>query len=68
MTEERLTELEIRLTHQEALIETLNDTLIEQQRLIEKIMTELTVLRERMAAAGLSDMATLAEETPPPHY
>ena len=68
MSEERLNELEIRMTHHEALIETLDGIVIEQQRMIDQLKAELAAIRQRLLAAGLSDIAAQAEEKPPPHY
>jgi SlyX protein len=68
MDEDRLNELEIRLTHQEALIETLDSALIEQQKLIDQLRLEVTGIRQRLLAAGISDIAMQSEETRPPHY
>ena len=68
MSDDRLEELEIRLTHQEALIDTLDTALIAQQKLIEQLKYELAGVRQRLQAAGISDIAMPSEETPPPHY
>ena len=68
MSDDRLNELEIRLTHQEALIEALDTALIGQQKLIDQLRYELTAVRRRLQAAGISEIAAQSEETPPPHY
>ena len=68
MSDDRLDELEIRLTHQDALIESLDTALIAQQKLIDQLRHELAAVRQRLQAAGISDIAMQSEETPPPHY
>lgn len=66
--DERIVELETRLAFQEQSIQTLNETVIEQARQIERLSGELEALKQRMRAIAPSIIATEAEETPPPHY
>ncbi|MDD3518809.1 MAG: SlyX family protein [Chromatiales bacterium] len=66
--EDRIVDLEIRIAHQERAIEELGDALLGQQRLIDALHHELEVLRERLRAIPLSNVARPDEETPPPHY
>lgn len=66
--ENRVTELEIRLAYQEATIETLNQSVIAQQRRIDELTLQLQRLSDRLAAAAPSLVAPPSEETPPPHY
>jgi len=63
--EDRVTELEIKLTYQERLIETLNQALIEQQAEIDALKRQLAVLDERTGSVPLPD--TPGDEAPP-HY
>lgn len=61
--EKRITELEIKLTHQERLLDTLNEIVIEQR-------TEIDALKKRLEDYGRV-LANLDEEPanePPPHY
>jgi uncharacterized coiled-coil protein SlyX len=60
---ERVTELEIKVTHLERLVETLNSVLIAQRG-------ELDALAKRVAALEDQLHAALDEPTdgPPPHY
>ncbi len=62
-SDERLTELEIKLTHQEHLLETLNQVIIEQQ-------AELESMRARLARfeRTVSNLEEEPANEPPPHY
>lgn len=60
----RLTELEIRYTHQARLLDELDGVVLEQRRVIDRLVQEVTRLRDRLDAA--SDEAPGDE--PPPHY
>lgn len=69
--DERIIDLEIRLTHQEATLQTLNDVVAAQQQTIDRLMLDLEVLRQQlraMAAAAGPLMARPEDEPPPPHY
>ncbi len=66
--EPRIAELEMKLTFQETIIEELNQALIEQQFLIDKMQVQLRYLVNKLKDVHPSNIATQAEETPPPHY
>lgn len=66
--EPRIAELEMKLTFQETIIEELNQALIEQQFLIDKMQVQLRYLVNKLKNVQPSNIATQAEETPPPHY
>lgn len=66
--ESRLTDLEIRLTHQEAALEELTHTVLEQDRLIVDLRGELEYLKGLLKDLAPSAVAPASEETPPPHY
>lgn len=66
--EPRIAELEMKLTFQETIIEELNQALIEQQFLIDKMQVQLRYLVNKLKDVQTSNIATQAEETPPPHY
>lgn len=63
--EDRVTELEIKLTYQERLVETLNQALIEQQAEIDVLKRQLAQLHERLGSVALPDPP---DGEPPPHY
>ena len=66
--DERITELEIRLTHLENTIDVLNQTIIEQHNLIDQLQLQISILEKKLKASAASNIAHESEETPPPHY
>jgi len=68
--ENRLTDLEIRITHQEVNIDTLSDALLAQQRLIEQLQRQLEAMGSRLRdMEGRGDQGgDHRPEPPPPHY
>ena len=66
--EQRLTDLEIRITHQEATLETLNDVIVRQQQLIDSLSNELRSTRKRLNELDTSADIPVRPEPPPPHY
>jgi len=65
--ETRLTDLEIRLTHQEAALDEMNSVLLKQYSLIEELRGEMATLQRQLQDMGTGITANPAEETPP-HY
>jgi SlyX protein len=68
MEDTRLVDLEIRLTHQEATLQALNDVVAEQQRLIAQLRKEVETLKRQLRDMTPMNIAAPWEETPPPHY
>ena len=66
--EQRIAELEMKSAFQETAIEELNQSLIEQQFLIDKMQVQLRYLVNKLKDMHPSNIASQAEETPPPHY
>ena len=66
MTEERITELEVKLAFAEDLLETLNQTVFRQQAQIERLVREVRELREQMESLPV-EQRSLRDELPP-HY
>jgi SlyX protein len=66
--ENRVTELEIRLTHLEDTIEVLNKTIIKQHDDIDLLQLQVSQLVKKIKASQSSPVALESEETPPPHY
>ena len=64
----RMDELETKVAFQENTIEQLNQALIEQQFIIDKMQLQLRYLAQKLNDVQPSNIATQAEETPPPHY
>ena len=64
--EERLVNIESALAHVEQLMESLNETTVEQAKSIRRLTQQMDQLTDRMAA---EDMKTAKENiTKPPHY
>ena len=66
--EQRITELEIRLTHFEDTVEILNQTIIKQNDEINTLQLQVSILEKKIKASQSSPVAHESEETPPPHY
>ena len=66
MSEERITNLEIKLSFTEDLIEKLNETVYKQQQQIEFLYRELKAIKEQTSSSG-GGGASLKDEIPP-HY
>ena len=65
---ERLEYLESRVAFQDDTIEQLNQELAERQKLQEKMRRQLDAIINKLREAAPSQIASQAEETPPPHY
>lgn len=63
----RVTELEVKLTFAEDLLETLNRTVYRQQAQIDQLQQELRMLRQQMQQALPAEPHSLRDEIPP-HY
>lgn len=66
--ETRLTDLEIRLTHQEAALDELTRTVMRQENMIGELSRRLEQMVGILREVAASPIASEAEETPPPHY
>jgi SlyX protein len=64
----RLIELEIRITHQEATLQTLNDVIAVQQRSIDQLYKDIETIKRQFNDIASSNLAMPGEESPPPHY
>lgn len=64
----RITELEIRLTHQDELLEQLNQVVISQQNQIDKLETQLEQISKSSKVSNGSGIKDISLEVPPPHY
>lgn len=65
---DRITELEIKLSFQEELLDTLNQTVIRQQQQMDLLQQQLRVLYQQVKNyAGATDSGMQQQEIPP-HY
>lgn len=65
--EERVTELESRLAFQDDTIQALNDELVVQQRLLERLQLQVAALAKRQEDIS-GQLESTEDEAPPPHY
>ncbi|XKM13143.1 SlyX family protein [Orbaceae bacterium ac157xtp] len=65
---DRIEKLETKISFQELTIEALNQMVIELQSESAKLKEQLSLLSTKLKTAQVSNIASLAEETPPPHY
>ena len=66
--EQRIIELETRLSYQDHTIEQLNEVVTAQQRQIDRLEDGLRAIRAHLQAGTSSGIRRPDEETPPPHY
>ena len=66
-TDHRLTELEIKASFNEDLLDQLNQVIIRQQRQIDALLREVERLRQQIPEAG-SGVFSRAGDDLPPHY
>jgi SlyX protein len=67
VTDERLTNLEIKASFTEDLVDSLNQVIVRQQQDIDLLLRQLAQLREQMAGADAGAPRNLRDELPP-HY
>ncbi len=65
--ESRITELEIKISYTEDLLDELNKTVFRQQQQIEFLAGELRALRDQVQSAAPQEPGSLRDEIPP-HY
>ena len=66
--DDRITELEIHVTHLSRTVSELNDVVFRQQQAINRLESELKGLREQVLAGAPSPVRNPEDEEPPPHY
>ncbi|HRK38769.1 MAG TPA: SlyX family protein [Burkholderiaceae bacterium] len=66
-TEQRLTELEIKLSYADDLLDTLNRQVAQQQQTIDLLLAEVRRLRRQQAEDTTPTFRSLRDELPP-HY
>jgi len=65
--EQRVTDLESRLAFQDDTIQALNDVLVEQQRVVERLQLQMAALLKRQEEM-VGQYSSFEEDAPPPHY
>ncbi|MBU1283157.1 MAG: SlyX family protein [Gammaproteobacteria bacterium] len=65
--EERINDLQSRLAFQDDTIQALNDALVAQQRLLERLQLQVAALIKRQDEVS-SQFSVAEDEAPPPHY
>ena len=65
-SEDRFIDIEIKLAHQEDLVESLNQRVYEQQKQIDQLEAMLVALAERVRNTSQANQIPINE--PPPHY
>ena len=64
--EKRLADLEVEITHQNETIDTLNETIINQWKEIDRLSRQVRLLAEQLLS--IEDDAQSHKVTKPPHY
>jgi len=66
--EQKIIDLEIRLTHQEDHILSLDKTIYEQDKLLNALLEKVKQMDEKLKNTSENNILSSEEETPPPHY
>jgi SlyX protein len=64
----RIDELEIRISHQDNVIEDLNATVAEQWKAIDLLRRQVQRLTDRVGSGESHNTIAPGEDPPPPHY
>ncbi|WP_426206263.1 SlyX family protein [Pseudomonas sp. TWP3-1] len=65
--EQRVNDLESRLAFQDDTIQSLNDVLVEQQRVVDRLQLQMAALLKRQEEIS-GGFGVFEEDAPPPHY
>ena len=68
LLQNRIDDLESQLAFQEDTVQALNEALIDQQAQISALERSLRLLAKKLKGMQPDSVASLSEETPPPHY
>lgn len=66
--DDRITELEIKLSFQEELLETLNQTVIRQQQQMDLLQQQMRVLYQLVKSYTGATDSNMQQQEIPPHY
>ena len=67
-TRDRIDNLEMRVAHQDEVIEALNKTVIEQWARLDSALQRIKLLEDRLREINIGVGRDAADEPPPPHY
>lgn len=67
MIDQRLTDLEIKASFSEDLLDRLNEVVVRQQQQIDRLQRELAALRQQLEQSQAPGFRSLRDELPP-HY
>lgn len=65
---ERFVALETRLAHHERMAEEMSDEVMRQAKIIDALVAQMGILRERLAELGQGWQRSPQDDKPPPHY
>ncbi|MGI2171152.1 SlyX family protein [Shewanella sp. MF05960] len=65
---QKIDDLEMKLSFQDITIEELNQEVIKLNTLVARLQQQMLLMVNKMQAMEPSNMASQADETPPPHY
>ena len=65
---DRLKTLESRLAYAEYTVKQLNEEITTQGRELDRLKHQIQLLVDKLQSVQPSQIASMAEETPPPHY
>ncbi|HKI61500.1 MAG TPA: SlyX family protein [Mariprofundaceae bacterium] len=66
--ENRIIELETRLSYQDHVIQELNEVVIRQQNQIDSLIRDRRRIMDHLKEQGQAEALSPEEEAPPPHY
>ena len=66
--QEKIVDLEIRLTHQEEHILSLDKIVYEQDKLLSALLEKVKQMDDKLKSNGENNILSSSEESPPPHY
>ena len=67
-SDQKTTEIEISIAHQEKTISDLNQVILDQQKAIEMLALRISQLENKVKVMPVSNIKPISEESPPPHY
>ncbi|PCJ38301.1 MAG: SlyX protein [Cellvibrionales bacterium] len=68
MTDQRCTEIEIKLAYQEDTVKALNDVVFRQQASIDRLEQTCRYLMQRLQETTQTSLVDVPEQEKPPHY